>query len=142
MLMRMFKNFHKDNRGFTLVELMVVVVIIGVLTAIAVPVYKASTEKAEAGACAANLRMIASAIQQYKMNSDDGKTLPTEMSNLKEYFLEEPECPSGGTYTIVGEHAKCSLDDEGVDGHNYRNSESSGDGGSSGGGGDGGDGEE
>ena len=68
MLMRMFKNFHKDNRGFTLVELMVVVVIIGVLTAIAIPVYNASTKKAEKGACEANLRMIDSAIQQYKMN--------------------------------------------------------------------------
>ena len=70
MLMRMFKNFHKDNRGFTLVELMVVVVIIGVLTAIAIPVYNASTAKAEESACQANLRMIDSAIQQYKMNND------------------------------------------------------------------------
>ena len=125
MLMRMFKNFHKDNRGFTLVELMVVVVIIGVLTAIAIPVYKASTDKAEASACAANLRMIDSAIQQYMMN--EGKP-PNGMSDLKEYFLEEPECPSGGTYSIDSDgdgegevyYATCTI--EGKEVHSYRKS--------------------
>lgn len=132
MLMRMFKNFHKDNRGFTLVELMVVVVIIGVLTAIAIPVYNASTEKAEAGACKANLRMIDSAIQQYKMNND-GNPPASIKEDLGDYFLDEPKCPSGGTYDIVSDgdgegegednHAECS-----VDGHSYRNSEPSGDG--------------
>lgn len=132
MLMRMFKNFHKDNRGFTLVELMVVVVIIGVLTAIAIPVYKASTAKAEAGACQANLRMIDSAIQQYKMldESTDKLTAANLEEKLKSYFSDGfPECPSGGKYDIVNDdegeadHAKCTKD-----GHNYRT-----------GGGDGGD---
>lgn len=116
MLMRMFKNFHKDNRGFTLVELMVVVVIIGVLTAIAIPVYKASTDKAEASACAANLRMIDSAIQQYKMNEGEA---PENIEALDAYFLDGvPRCPSGGNYEIEidsdGEHAKCP------NGHSYR----------------------
>lgn len=129
MLMRMFKNFHKDNRGFTLVELMVVVVIIGVLTAIAIPVYNKSTEKAEAEACKANLRMIDSAIQQYKMNND-GKE-PT-IDDLKGYFVDGiPRCPSATddetvTYELEadGEHAKCTVVlGEGVEEHKYRNSE-------------------
>lgn len=125
MLMRMFKNFHKDNRGFTLVELMVVVVIIGVLTAIAIPVYNASTEKAEAGACEANLRMIDSAIQQYKMNEGNA---PTDIEALGDYFLDGvPHCPSGGEYSIVSKgegegegkvyYAKCNK------GHSYRDSD-------------------
>ena len=121
MLMRMFKNFHKDNRGFTLVELMVVVVIIGVLTAIAVPVYTASTKKAEKGACEANLRMIDSAIQQYMMNKGEA---PNDMSDLEEYFLDGvPHCPSkdAGDYTIDSDgevyYATCTKEEEG---HSYR----------------------
>jgi type IV pilus assembly protein PilA len=118
----MFKNFHKDNRGFTLVELMVVVVIIGVLTAIAIPVYNKSTEKAEAEACKANLRMIDSAIQQYKMNKG---VAPTKMDDLKEYFLDGvPHCPSkdAGDYTIseTGEYSICPK------GHSYRDSGTTG----------------
>ncbi len=123
MLMRMFKNFHKDNRGFTLVELMVVVVIIGVLTAIAIPVYNASTAKAEKGACEANLRMIDSAIQQYKMNEGVDE-LPGNFDieeALGDYFLDGvPRCPSkgAGPYTIseTGEYSECP------NGHSYRNS--------------------
>lgn len=125
MLMRMFKNFHKDNRGFTLVELMVVVVIIGVLTAIAIPVYNASTAKAEKGACEANLRMIDSAIQQYKMNEGEA---PENIEALGDYFLDEPKCPSGGTYDIASEgegegvvyYATCNK------GHSYRDSGNTG----------------
>lgn len=122
MLMRMFKNFHKDNRGFTLAELMVVVVIIGVLTAIAIPVYNASTAKAEAGACQANLRMIDSAIQQYKMNEGEP---PPNIEALGDYFVDGvPRCPSAtdaetDTYELEGEHATCTVNAE----HKYRNSE-------------------
>ncbi len=131
MLMRMFKNFHKDNRGFTLVELMVVVVIIGVLTAIAIPVYNASTAKAEKGACEANLRMIDSAIQQYKMldESTDPLTTGNLEEKLKSYFSDGiPICPSGGTYSIDSDgdgegevyYATCTI--EGKEVHSYRKS--------------------
>jgi prepilin-type N-terminal cleavage/methylation domain-containing protein len=102
MINKLMKGFKKNNKGFTLVELMVVV-IIGILVAIAIPVYNASTARAEAGACEANRRMIESAIEQYKMNNPDDLTdgdLPADF-NLAEkilstgagYFKSEPKCP-------------------------------------------------
>jgi type II secretion system protein G len=65
MINKLMKGFKKNNKGFTLVELMVVVVIIGVLVAIAVPVYNASQDKAKEKVDAANIRIIEGAIATY-----------------------------------------------------------------------------
>lgn len=118
MLKKMFKLMKKGNKGFSLAELMVVVAIIGVLVAIAIPVYNASTARAEKGACIANLRMMDGAIQQYVM---DQETTLEEISTdvLKDYFVDGvPKCPTAGEYKIekIGEHfrAVCT-----IEGHKY-----------------------
>lgn len=60
----MFKNFRKQE-GFTLVELMVVVLIIGILVAIAIPIFNNASQNAKEKTCAANIRTIRGAVQQY-----------------------------------------------------------------------------
>lgn len=59
----------KDRVGFTLIELMVVVVIIGVLAAIVVPQYLAYADKARAKATAGQINIIQGALGMYKLDS-------------------------------------------------------------------------
>ena len=78
MLMKLRSQMQrKDNqKGFTLVELMVVVVIIGILIAIAVPIYKNIQTNAATNACKANQRSIEGAYQVYRADNAPG-TWPT-----------------------------------------------------------------
>ncbi|NLM75093.1 MAG: prepilin-type N-terminal cleavage/methylation domain-containing protein [Clostridiaceae bacterium] len=92
-------KFLKSKKGFTLVELLVVVVIIGILVAIAIPVYNDITHSTKKRACEANIRMIKSAIQQYKVANPNANSVT--MDNLKGYFEDNKiECPFGVAYTI------------------------------------------
>jgi type IV pilus assembly protein PilA len=105
---RMFMKFMKmmqrknNNKGFTLVELMVVIVIIGILVAIAVPIYNQSTTNAQVNACKANLRIINGAVSQYAANNNG--TYPTTLSQLSSYLtnVSNLRCPTTttGNYTI------------------------------------------
>jgi len=104
MLQKLFKKIGESKKGFTLVELMVVVVIIGVLTAIAVPVYNSSTEKAKLNAHLANIRIIEGAIEQWKIDNEDvdisnlDADATTSTTLVSKYIKEWPTKP--GTYTV------------------------------------------
>lgn len=84
MLIKLNSLMKKTNnqKGFTLVELMVVVVIIGILVAIAVPVYKSVTDRADKNAAAANARILNGSLQQYIMEDEDNEA-PANVSAVE-----------------------------------------------------------
>lgn len=82
----------RNNKGFTLVELMVVILIIGILVAIAVPVYNNVQKNAKEKACALNIRTIEGAVVQYYAEHNKYPKL-SELCGNDKYIKEEPKCP-------------------------------------------------
>ena len=89
-----------NQKGFTLLELLVVVVIVGILTAIAVPRIGNLTQNAERSAVEANLRTIDSAIMMYR--SETG-SYPDSLDVLKDYLQDVPTGPGNAVYGITGD---------------------------------------
>ena len=65
---------HGRSRGFTLIELMIVIAIIGLLLTILLPVFSAAREKARQTNCASNLRQIGMALAMYSSDYDEMMT--------------------------------------------------------------------
>ncbi|MEQ1823917.1 MAG: prepilin-type N-terminal cleavage/methylation domain-containing protein [Fimbriimonadaceae bacterium] len=105
-------NRFKRNKGFTLVEIMIVVLIIGILLAIAVPNFIKARENSRTRTCIANLRQFEAAKEQWAMENKKGSTdVPTSGDLSPDYIKSIPAtCPSGGTYTIgaVNANPTCS----------------------------------
>ena len=104
---------NKRNRAFTLVEIMIVVLIIGILMAIAVPNFVKARESSRSKSCIANLKQIDSAKEQWAMDAQKDAGDAAAMTNLVGatlYLKATPTCPSAGTYTVnaVGTNPTCN----------------------------------
>jgi competence protein ComGC len=90
---------------------MIVVLIIGILLAIAVPNFIKARETSRTKSCIANLRQIDAGKEQFAMDAKLGNGDAVAQGDLEpDYIKSWPECPSGGTYTInaVGTDPVCT----------------------------------
>ena len=92
-------NNKKANKGFTLVEIMIVVVIIGLLAAMAIPAFNKVRETAQNKTITNNLRQLASAAEQYFLEEGETAAASSDIIGTDKYVKAMPTAVAGESYT-------------------------------------------
>ena len=86
----------KTQSGFTLIELMIVIAIIGILASVAIPQYQVYTQRAGATTVISNVRNVQLAVQEFYSNNGN---LPASVANLERFGVDQDTLDNIGTDT-------------------------------------------
>ena len=114
------KNNLSRQNGFTLVEIMIVVAIIGLLATIAVPNYVKARLASRKSVCIANLKQINDAKTNWALENRKtiGDTVTdADLFGAAKFLREKPSCAAGGTYTLQTIDTKPTCNLGPVEGH-------------------------
>lgn len=95
-----FLKLNSKSPGFTLLEMVLVILIIGILFGIAIPSFLNARDRSQARACVSNLRHIQDAKERWAMEHNKVDTSEPSASDLSVYLKSFPVCPGGGEYQI------------------------------------------
>ena len=94
----------KNKKGFTLIELIVVIVIIGILAAIAVPRFMGAQDRAKIGACEADVNSYRQALGLYEIDHATFAIVAADLAALKPLLID----PDGNAYMTLPDGANWS----------------------------------
>ncbi|WP_280768422.1 competence type IV pilus major pilin ComGC [Salipaludibacillus daqingensis] len=93
-------TFIRSKKGFTLIEMMIVLVIISILLLIVVPNLTKNQQLASDKGCEATMELISTQIIAYQVEMNK---LPTSITELEGSYVKKAECPDGTKLKLVGD---------------------------------------
>ncbi|PYZ95311.1 competence protein ComG [Salipaludibacillus keqinensis] len=97
------KKIIRSSKGFTLIEMMIVLVIISILLLIVVPNLTKNQELASDKGCEATIELIKTQVVAYQIEHNK---LPSSISELEGDYVQSTTCPDGSKLILAGSEVK------------------------------------